>query len=172
MQIFLKFWKAKIKTKYIMFYCFFCLFFGNILTEFCVCVTDVIIWFPNCVFFLHLCIYVCLIPVAHGAVLHLWSVGSLRWSTVARDRGQKFQCEHIKKLIIPPSSKNYIKRSWNRSTMHSTYTQSWSWSVRNLDESGPQSSKKGSLLWNVISCRGAVSLVQYICQVKEKHRCM
>lgn len=28
------------------------------------------------------------IPVAHGAVLHLWSVGSLRWSTVARDGGQ------------------------------------------------------------------------------------
>ena len=27
-------------------------------------------------------------PLAHGAVLHLWSAGSLRWSTVARDRGQ------------------------------------------------------------------------------------
>lgn len=28
------------------------------------------------------------VPVAHGAVLHLWSVGSLRWSTVARDTGE------------------------------------------------------------------------------------
>lgn len=26
--------------------------------------------------------------MAHGAVLHLWSVGSLRWSTVARDTGE------------------------------------------------------------------------------------
>lgn len=77
------------------------------------------------------------IPVAHGAVLHLWSVGSLRWSTVARDRGQKFQCEYIQKLVTLSSSENDMKQ-WDRGTLQS-HTHSRSQSAWNLDETIPQS---------------------------------
>lgn len=77
------------------------------------------------------------IPVAHGAVLHLWSVGSLRWSTVARDRGQKFQYEYIQKLVTLSSSENDMKQ-WDRGTLQS-HTHSRSQSAWNLDETIPQS---------------------------------
>lgn len=55
-------------------------------------------------------------PVALGAVLHLWSVGSLRWSTVARDTGQHLHQVHRSagltglQVVRAPGLK--VNRSW------------------------------------------------------------
>lgn len=87
------------------------------------------------------------IPAAHGAVLHLWSVGSLRWSTVARDEGQNSQPEPGSSIRQGRMIRN--KGPWRRRRLClQTFREDQSAKI--LDENGP---------FRFSICREVVSLI-------------